>query len=100
MSLLTRNLRWGLAAGLAWTSHVILDWLGNDNSPPIGLMALWPLSHQYFQSSLHLFPAVSRSYGHAEFWVRNAKALIVEVCVLGPLAAAVIMRARRRRADR
>ncbi len=36
MSLLTRNLRWGLAAGLAWTSHVILDWLGNDSSPPIG----------------------------------------------------------------
>ena len=71
MSLLTRNLRWGLATGLAWTSHVMLDWLGNDSSPPIGLMALWPLSHQYFQSSLHLFPAVSRSYGHAEFWVRQ-----------------------------
>lgn len=99
VSLLTRNLRWGLAAGLPWTSHVILDWLGDDNFAPIGVMALWPLSHQYFQSPLHLFPAVSRSYWLAEFWVRNAKALIVEVCLLGPLAAAVTMSARNRRAD-
>ena len=65
----TRSVRWSVAATLAWGSHTLLDWLGNDTFPPIGIMALWPFSHGYYQSSLHLFPAVSRSYWLADFWM-------------------------------
>jgi membrane-bound metal-dependent hydrolase YbcI (DUF457 family) len=93
----TRNVRWGIAATLAWSSHVLLDWLGNDTFPPIGIMALWPVSHDYYQSSLHLFPAVSRSYWLAEFWVYNMRAAAVELCLVGPIAAAVVVFTQPRR---
>jgi len=96
VALVARSWRWGLAAGLAWVSHVALDWLGADNAPPIGLMALWPFSHDYYQAPIHLFPSVSRSFGLPEFWVRNLTALIVELCVIGPIAAAVVAISRRR----
>jgi membrane-bound metal-dependent hydrolase YbcI (DUF457 family) len=94
VALLARSWRWGLAAGLAWASHVGLDWLGADNAPPIGLMALWPFSHDYYQAPIHVFPAVSRSFGLPQFWVRNLTALIVELCVIGPFAAVVVATSR------
>jgi membrane-bound metal-dependent hydrolase YbcI (DUF457 family) len=90
VALLTRNVRWGSAASAAWGSHVLLDWLATDTSPPIGEMALWPLTHSYYESSLHLFPAVSRRYWLAEFWIYNLKAVAIEVLILGPIAALVI----------
>jgi membrane-bound metal-dependent hydrolase YbcI (DUF457 family) len=92
---LTRQPRWGLAATAAIASHVFLDWLGTDTRPPIGVMAFWPVSRQYFESALHLFPAVSRRYWLAEFWVYNFKALAVEVCLLGPVTWVVLARVGR-----
>src|SRR4051812_50032564 len=41
------SVRLALATGLAYASHTLLDWLGTDASPPIGIMALWPLSRNY-----------------------------------------------------
>src|SRR5262245_15983491 len=32
------------AIAVAYASHTLLDWLGTDTSPPIGIMALWPFS--------------------------------------------------------
>ena len=84
---ISRRPRWALAVTLAWASHVALDWLSNDTRPPIGVMALWPLSRDYYKASIEIFPAVSRHYWEARFWIYNAKALIVEVLILGPLAA-------------
>jgi membrane-bound metal-dependent hydrolase YbcI (DUF457 family) len=78
--------RWALAVTLAWTSHVALDWLSNDTRPPIGVMALWPFTRQYYKASVEIFPAISRRYWLAEFFVYNAKALLVELVILGPLA--------------
>jgi membrane-bound metal-dependent hydrolase YbcI (DUF457 family) len=94
VALVARSWRWGLAAGLAWVSHVGLDWLGVDNAPPIGLMALWPFSYGYYQAPLHVFPAVSRSFGVPQFWIRNITALIVELCVIGPVAVLVAATSR------
>src|SRR5438477_8821958 len=95
--LVTRNWRWGAAATLAWGSHVLLDWLGSDTRPPIGVMALWPFTRGYYESRLHLFPAISRRYWLAEFWIYNLKALAVEVGIVGPIAAIVIWCGRYRR---
>src|SRR5215218_2709078 len=64
----TRQARWGLAVGLAWASHVALDWLSNDTRPPIGVMALWPMTRDYYKASIEIFPPVSRRYGEARFW--------------------------------
>jgi membrane-bound metal-dependent hydrolase YbcI (DUF457 family) len=94
--LCTRSLQWGVAAALAWASHVLLDWLGTDTRPPIGVMAFWPWSHLYYESPLHLFPAISRRYWLHEFWLYNLKALIVELLFLVPLLL-LVMRFRRTR---
>jgi membrane-bound metal-dependent hydrolase YbcI (DUF457 family) len=92
---MTRRPRWGAAVALAWGSHVLLDWLGRDTSPPLGIMALWPFSHGYYQAGLAIFPAISRRYWLAEFWIGNLKALGVELLLLAPLAAIVVWRYRR-----
>jgi membrane-bound metal-dependent hydrolase YbcI (DUF457 family) len=93
----TRSPRWGLAAAFAWASHVLLDWLGTDTRPPVGVMALWPWTHFYYESPLHLFPAVSRRYWLAEFWVYNLEALFVELLLLLPLSLLVLRPAFRRK---
>ncbi|HYT76886.1 MAG TPA: metal-dependent hydrolase [Vicinamibacterales bacterium] len=89
------RLRWAAAAALAWGSHVLLDWLGTDTRPPFGVMALWPFTRGYYESSVHLFPAVSRRYWLAEFWFYNLKALAVEVAILAPIVALVVLWSRR-----
>jgi membrane-bound metal-dependent hydrolase YbcI (DUF457 family) len=86
-ALLTASGRLGLAAGAAYGTHVLLDWLGTDTTPPIGIMALWPFSQAFYESRLHLFFAVSRRFPTREFWVQNTRALLRELAVLVPPAA-------------
>jgi membrane-bound metal-dependent hydrolase YbcI (DUF457 family) len=95
---MTQAVRIGLACCAAYLSHVLLDWLGTDASPPIGIMALWPFSHAYFESNLHVFMAVSRRYYQGwPFVVHNAHAVLRELLILVPLVAAVyVVRSRSR----
>lgn len=39
---------WGLWAGGLYLSHIILDMLVNDPSPPFGVQLLWPFSQAYY----------------------------------------------------
>ncbi len=74
-----------VACILAYASHTLLDWLGSDTSPPIGIMALWPLSREYYESSLHVFVAVSRRiWQPGTFWMQNLTALMRELLILVP----------------
>lgn len=94
--------RWRLALAIAaaWGSHILLDWLGSDTSPPIGIMALWPFSHDYYQSSLNLFDAVSRRYWLPDqFIVGNVKAAAKEVLIVGPIAWLAYVVSRPKRQD-
>jgi membrane-bound metal-dependent hydrolase YbcI (DUF457 family) len=80
---------WRVALGIAaaWGSHILLDWLGNDTSPPIGVMALWPFSSDHYQSSLFVFDAISRRYWLPEqFVVGNLRAVAKEMAILIPAA--------------
>ena len=78
--------RLALAFALAYVSHVLLDWLGSDDSPPLGIMALWPVSHDHFESDLHVFKAISRRYYLGWAVVQqNGIALIRELIILVPL---------------
>jgi membrane-bound metal-dependent hydrolase YbcI (DUF457 family) len=83
------TLRVGLSATLAWASHILLDWLSNDTRAPIGIMALWPISHDYFKASIEIFPPVSRRYWESRFWLYNLRAVVVELVIMGPIAALV-----------
>jgi inner membrane protein len=82
--------RIGLAAAAAYASHTLLDWLGSDTSAPIGIMALWPVSREYFESDLHLFMAISRHYRTEGFLRQNVLAVTREIAILVPIVAVVL----------
>lgn len=82
-----RGLRRGtlaIAVAVAWASHVLFDWLGSDTTPPLGVMALWPWSSEYYFSNAFFFDAISRRYWLDGFWRHNIFAVIGEVLWLGP----------------
>ena len=85
-----------LAVALSWGSHIVLDWLSNDTRPPLGVMALWPFTSEYYKSSLEIFPPVSRRYWEPRFWVYNLRALVFELIVLGPPALVCVAVSRYR----
>ena len=82
--------RLALACAAAYVSHVLLDWLGSDSSPPIGVMALWPFSRAYYESDLHIFMAISRRYYQGwRFVTQNVLAVCLELLILAPVLALV-----------
>ena len=94
----TRNARLALAVALAWTSHVLFDWLGSDTTPPLGVMALWPVSSEYYFSNAFFFEAISRRYWLDNFITHNLRAVAQEILILGPpLAVVMAVRWRGRR---
>jgi len=102
--ILTKRTAFALAVGLSWGSHVFFDWLSNDTRPPLGVMALWPFTSDYYKSSVEIFPPVSRRYWEGRFWIYNLRALVFELIVLGPPALVCIIvnryRTRARSSDR
>ncbi len=78
------------AVAAAYVSHTLLDWLGSDTSPPIGIMALWPFSRDYYESHLHVFMAISRRYWLPEFWTSNLRALARELLILLPVVGILL----------
>jgi len=71
--------------GVAWASHVVLDYFGLDTSPPVGEMALWPFSDAFFASPVPVFYDIPRSFSAAAIR-HNLMAVALELAVLGPLA--------------
>ena len=75
-----------LAIGLAFGSHVFLDWLGRDSRDPRGVMAFWPISSAYYVSDLDVFTEISRRYWLPEqFIVGNLKSIAREIILLAPV---------------
>jgi hypothetical protein len=90
-----KDLRLATAVTLAWVSHVLFDWLGSDTTPPLGVMALWPLSSEYYFSNAFFFEAISRRYWLDNFFTHNAWAVIKEILILGPIAGVLLYWKRR-----
>ena len=84
-----------LAAATAYGTHVLLDWLGTDTVAPIGVMALWPFDQAFYLSPYHWFSPVCRQYWLGECLVGLARAVWWELLVLGPVALAGLLLARR-----
>jgi inner membrane protein len=88
--LATRRGTFALATAAAYASHILLDWLGSDSTAPIGVMALWPLSHEHHASALRVFHAVSRRYWLPDFWFLTVRAVVRELLILLPIVALVV----------
>ena len=90
-----------LAVTMSWSSHVLFDWLGSDTTPPIGIMALWPFTSEYYFANAFLFDAISRRYWLPGFWMHNITAVLLEIAYVGPwLLLLILVKRRRGRPDR
>lgn len=98
-------LRWPVADGrwrifwtvaLAWLSHPILDFFGQDNTAPYGVMLLWPVSYEHFLSSINVFDPISRRWWLPGFVAHNTLAMGRELLMLGPVAGLAWLVALRR----
>ena len=90
-----RDVRLAIAVTVAWASHVLFDWLGSDTTPPLGVMALWPFSSEYYFSGAFFFEAISRRYWLDNFYTHNAWAVVKEILILGPPFALLVYLRRR-----
>jgi membrane-bound metal-dependent hydrolase YbcI (DUF457 family) len=85
------RVRTAVACAAAYGTHILLDWSGNDTTPPLGVMALWPFTDGFYQSSLHWFMAISRRYWLLNFWTHNLTAVAREIAILGSFLVAVLL---------
>jgi membrane-bound metal-dependent hydrolase YbcI (DUF457 family) len=81
-----RSPRLALAVTLSWASHVLFDWLGSDDTPPLGVMAWWPLNANFYFANAFVFEAISRRYWLDNFISHNAWAVAKELLILAPIA--------------
>jgi hypothetical protein len=76
-----------LVACLAWMTHPLLDALGDDTAPPLGVMLWWPLSREH-ELFARIFMPISRRWWHESFWTGNLLAALWEIALLAPVAFA------------
>jgi membrane-bound metal-dependent hydrolase YbcI (DUF457 family) len=88
-----------MVCGVAYASHLALDWLGGDTKQPAGIQLLWPFSDEFFISSWHLFaPTLLGGFFRPQTMAANFLTLIRELAILSPFAAvAWLLYARRRK---
>ena len=85
-----RAVRVGLMCAAAYASHLLLDWLGVDLYPPLGLQALWPFDSGWYISGLDWFRQTRREQLFT--WPvieQNLLAIFQEMAILVPVAAAL-----------
>jgi membrane-bound metal-dependent hydrolase YbcI (DUF457 family) len=76
--------RWGLAVGLSYFLHVLIDWATMDFRPPLGVPLWWPLSSEYFLAASPIFLDVKRGAPDWELLAHTTKAFARELLILGP----------------
>ena len=82
--------RVALMCGAAYASHLLLDWLGVDRTPPAGLQMFWPFSKEWFISGVDLFAQTERRRFLSLASLRtNFFAMAQETALLLPLLAAL-----------
>jgi membrane-bound metal-dependent hydrolase YbcI (DUF457 family) len=89
---------WLLLAGAGLT-HLLLDLVVVDHTPPVGFPLFWPLSAERFHASAEIFPGIDRVHLLS---LRNLRELLVELALGVPALLLVLWLGRRaaERADR
>jgi len=76
-------------------SHLVMDYLSEDNRPPIGFPFFWPFSDQRVNSAVSIFPHAIRDITRPEFWRQNSLVFMVESLLLWPIYLATRLRLER-----
>jgi membrane-bound metal-dependent hydrolase YbcI (DUF457 family) len=71
----------------AYLSHILLDMLGRDTTPPFGVQLLWPFSEAFYLPPFSIFDEVLRGTFGRLFGLHNWLAVVKETLILGPIAA-------------
>jgi membrane-bound metal-dependent hydrolase YbcI (DUF457 family) len=79
-------MRVAVMCGLAYATHLALDWVSADRSPPRGFQALWPFSEQFYIAGWELFgPTERRQIFSLPTITQNLVTVAREVAILGPI---------------
>jgi inner membrane protein len=82
-----------------YLSHIVLDLLAKDTSPPFGVELFWPFSGAFYISNVIIFDDVWRGSLGKLFGLHNWMTVAREVLILAPVAALAGWLARRRPAS-
>jgi inner membrane protein len=91
----SRRLYTLIVASSLYFSHVVLDYLVQDPSPPHGVPLLWPLSYEYYMAPFAFFPRfdyLARSTHPmlvVIFSLHNLSTIATEIILLFPLVVLV-----------
>jgi membrane-bound metal-dependent hydrolase YbcI (DUF457 family) len=78
--------RIAIMCAAAWATHLLVDWLSADQSPPRGIQLLWPFDGRWFISGWDLFlGSERRQLLSAATMRRNVEAIAGEVAILLPI---------------
>jgi len=80
-----------LVAASAWSSHLVLDMLGQDHSYPYGVELFWPLSNRFFITGWDWFLPISRTWYSPRYVPETLAAITREVMILGPVLLVVVL---------
>jgi membrane-bound metal-dependent hydrolase YbcI (DUF457 family) len=69
-----------------YLSHILLDFLGKDTSPPFGVQLFWPFSDAFYISPITIFDEVWRGTLGKLFGWHNWWTVAREVLILVPVA--------------
>jgi membrane-bound metal-dependent hydrolase YbcI (DUF457 family) len=87
-----------ILCGLAYASHILMDWLGHDQTTNPGVMAFWPFSHSLFYSGLDWFRSTERVGAFVSPQLEhNLRTLVQETLTLGPILLVLLWRRRQLR---
>ena len=96
----TGQVRWRIAliCGLAYASHIFMDWLGQDPTANPGVEALWPFSDRMFISGLDVFRSTWRDDAFVSpHFEHNLRTLAQETLILAPILLVLLWRRGQRR---
>jgi membrane-bound metal-dependent hydrolase YbcI (DUF457 family) len=89
--------RVAITCSLAWSSHMLLDWLSADQSTPRGFQLLWPFDATWFISGWDWFPGTERRrLFSGPTIVRNATTAAYELLWMTPIVVTLWALRRRR----
>ncbi|MDD5679079.1 MAG: metal-dependent hydrolase [Kiritimatiellae bacterium] len=77
-------------------SHLLVDWLTVDRSPPIGLTLAWPFADHIYHAAFAFIPPPAKQNWAAVWSLQNLRLALVEMVITLPLVIIVLWFKRRR----
>lgn len=66
-------------------SHLLVDWLTVDRSPPVGMMLAWPFSDHFYHAAFAFFPSVAKQNWAAVCSTQNLRLALMETILVLPI---------------